>query len=123
MLAETLSDKPGASVPGACADRAETVAAYRLLANEDVSWRDVLEAHGQATVRRMSAEAVVLCLQDTTELDYLSAPTPVVAGLLFAHVGVAGAGRARRHLVRSNVARGNPGKVRTGLGKSRCPGS
>lgn len=70
MLAETLSDKPGASIPGACADRAETVAAYRLLAHEDVSWRDVLEAHGQATVRRMSAEAVVLCLQDTTELDY-----------------------------------------------------
>ncbi|HET7868450.1 MAG TPA: IS4 family transposase, partial [Burkholderiaceae bacterium] len=70
MLAETLSDKPGASIPGACADRAETVAAYRLLAHEEVSWRDVLEAHGQATMQRMSAEAVVLCLQDTTELDY-----------------------------------------------------
>jgi hypothetical protein len=69
-LAGTLSDKPGASIPGACADRAETVAAYRLLAHEDVSWRDVLDAHGQATVQRMSAEAVVLCLQDTTELDY-----------------------------------------------------
>jgi hypothetical protein len=35
-----------------------------------VGWRDVLQAHGQATVQRMSAEAVVLCLQDTTELDY-----------------------------------------------------
>jgi hypothetical protein len=57
---ETLADKPGSSIPGACAGRAETVAAYRLLAHEDVSWRDVLEAHGQATVRRMSAEAVVL---------------------------------------------------------------
>jgi Transposase DNA-binding len=39
-LAETLADKPGASIPGACAGRAETVAAYRLLAHEDVGWRD-----------------------------------------------------------------------------------
>lgn len=69
-LAETLADKPGASIPVACVDRAETVAAYRLLAHEDVSWRDVLEAHVQTTLRRMSAEKVVLCLQDTTELDY-----------------------------------------------------
>jgi hypothetical protein len=46
MLAETLADKPGASIPAACADRAETVAAYRLLAHEDVGWRDVLLAVG-----------------------------------------------------------------------------
>lgn len=70
LLAETLGDKPGASIPAACEDWAETQAAYRLLANEKVSWSDVLEAHEQATVQRMSAEAVVLCLQDTTELDY-----------------------------------------------------
>jgi hypothetical protein len=70
MLAETLADKPGASIPAACADRAETVAAYRLLAHEDVGWRDVLLAHEQATVQRMRNETVVLCLQDTTELDY-----------------------------------------------------
>lgn len=70
MLAETLADKPGASIPAACEDWAETAAAYRLLAHENVGWRDVLQAHGQATVQRMSVEAVVLCLQDTTELDY-----------------------------------------------------
>ena len=70
MLAETLGDKPGASIPAACEGWAETAAAYRLLANEKVGWRDVLEAHGRATVQRMSAESVVLCLQDTTELDY-----------------------------------------------------
>lgn len=70
MLAETLGDKPGASIPAACEDWAETAGAYRLLAHENVGWRDVLQAHGQATVQRMSAEKVVLCLQDTTELDY-----------------------------------------------------
>jgi Transposase Tn5 dimerisation domain/Transposase DNA-binding len=70
LLAQTLADKPGASIPAACEGWAETAAAYRLLANENVGWRDVLQAHGQATVQRMGAEAVVLCLQDTTELDY-----------------------------------------------------
>ena len=29
-----------------------------------------MEAHGQATLARMREQQVVLCLQDTTELDY-----------------------------------------------------
>lgn len=70
LLAETLGDKPGASIPGACEDWAQTTAAYRLLAHENVGWRDVMEAHGQATLERMREQRVVLCLQDTTELDY-----------------------------------------------------
>jgi hypothetical protein len=69
-LAETLGDKPGASIPVACEDWAQTTAAYRLLAHENVGWRDVMEAHGQATLERLREQRVVLCLQDTTELDY-----------------------------------------------------
>jgi hypothetical protein len=69
-LGETLGDKPGASIPAACEDWAETAAAYRLLAHENVGWREVLQAHAEATVQRMSAEAVVLCLQDTSELNF-----------------------------------------------------
>jgi len=70
LLTETLGDKPGASIPGACEDWAQTAAAYRLLAHENVGWSDVMEAHGQATLARMREQPVVLCLQDTTELDY-----------------------------------------------------
>jgi hypothetical protein len=46
------------------------VAAYRFFDNADVDWRDALERHWQQTQRRMSAEQIVLCLQDTTEFDF-----------------------------------------------------
>ena len=70
LLAERLSQKPGASIPGACANWSETVAAYRFLDNEEVSWDDVMAAHWQASHQRMAQHGVVLCIQDTTELDY-----------------------------------------------------
>ena len=70
LLAERLGQKPGASIPGACENWAETAAAYRFLRNEQVSCEDVMAAHGQATVARIREHAVVLCLQDMTELDY-----------------------------------------------------
>ena len=70
LLAERLSQKPGASIPGACGNWSETVAAYRFLGNEGVSWDDVMAAHWDASQKRISQHKVVLCLQDTTELDY-----------------------------------------------------
>jgi hypothetical protein len=41
LLAERLGQKPGASIPGACENWAVTVAAYRFLRNERVSYEDV----------------------------------------------------------------------------------
>jgi hypothetical protein len=70
LLAERLGQKPGASIPGACESWAETAAAYRFLRNEEVGWDDVMTAHAQASRARMREHAVVLCLQDTTELNY-----------------------------------------------------
>ena len=70
LLAERLSQKPGASIPGACANWSETVAAYRFLGNEGVTWDDVMAAHWDASQKRMAQHSVVLCIQDTTELDY-----------------------------------------------------
>jgi hypothetical protein len=68
LLAERLGQKPGASIPGACENWAETAAAYRFLRNEQASHEEVMAAHGKATVARIREHAVVLCLQDTTEL-------------------------------------------------------
>ena len=68
LLAERLGQKPGASIPGACENWAETTAAYRFLSNDEVSWDDVLGAHAHASRARMAQHPVVLCLQDTTEL-------------------------------------------------------
>ena len=70
LLAERLAQKPGASIPNACQNWSETVAAYRFLSHEDVSWDDVMQAHWQASEQRIGQHPVVLCLQDTTELDF-----------------------------------------------------
>jgi len=69
-LAEQLAQRPGASLPQACADWGQTQAAYRFLANEEASAEAVLQAHAQASLARVGAQEVVLCLQDTTELEF-----------------------------------------------------
>ena len=44
LLAERLGQKPGASIPGACENWAETSAAYRFLRNKQVGWEEVMTA-------------------------------------------------------------------------------
>ena len=70
QLVQRLGDKPGASIPSACGHWAETAAAYRFLSNQRVSWQPVMDAHFKASQERMRQHEVVLCIQDTTELDY-----------------------------------------------------
>lgn len=74
-LADRLGDAPSASIPGACNGRAETQAAYRLFDQARVQkrglrWEEVLAPHMARTEMRMAEHPVVLCLQDTTELDF-----------------------------------------------------
>jgi len=78
-VAERLGAQPGASIPVACGGWAETQAAYRLLAHEDVDWEAVLTPHWECSVERMRCQPVVLCIQDSTELDYTAQPG--IAGL------------------------------------------
>jgi hypothetical protein len=78
-LVDDLSSSPTKSIPVACAGPAEVKAAYRLLDNDGLDWRAVLAAHGEPTAARMAQEARVLCIQDTTELDFTSQPG--IAGL------------------------------------------
>lgn len=67
---ETMAATPTASVPKACNGWGETMAAYRFFDNAGVDWQAILEPHWQQTEQRMAEQAVVLCLQDTTELDF-----------------------------------------------------
>lgn len=69
-LLERFAAKPTASIPGACGDWAETQAAYRFLANEEVSWEAILAPHWARAQARLRAHEVVLCIQDTTALDF-----------------------------------------------------
>jgi hypothetical protein len=78
-LVDDLSAQPTGSIPLACGGWPETKAAYRLLDNPAVEWREILEVHTTRTVERLAGQPVVLCLQDTTELDFTSQPG--IAGL------------------------------------------
>ena len=69
-LMDRLSAKPSANLPQACADWADTIAAYRFFGNDEVQWADILAPHLQNTALRMAVHEVVLCIQDTTELDF-----------------------------------------------------
>ena len=64
-----LSERPTASIPAACGGHAERTGAYRLFDNPKASFGEILRPHGDATVLRLSAQAVGLLVQDTTEVE------------------------------------------------------
>lgn len=74
-----LGGYPAASIPVACGGRAEMTAAYRLFDNEKAAWAVLLQPHTNATRERMAQQAVVLLVQDTTEVD-VTRPERQVAG-------------------------------------------
>src|ERR1700694_5059826 len=69
-----LSDHPNASIPEACESWKKTKAAYRLLDNEKISYKAIIDAHRQQTIERMRGKEVVLAIQDTTTIDYTGHP-------------------------------------------------
>jgi Transposase Tn5 dimerisation domain/Transposase DNA-binding len=72
LVLQGLAQRPDGSIPAAFCSWSETQAAYRLFSNEKVTAERVLEPHRDATLKRMEKHPVVLCVQDTTELDYTS---------------------------------------------------
>ena len=69
-LLETLGAKPTVSIPAACNGWDETRAAYRLFDHDNVSAEAVLAPQMACTEARLRAHPRVLCIEDTTELDY-----------------------------------------------------
>ena len=74
-IVETFADKPTASIPEACGDWGATQAAYRffnqaLNESRPLEWQQILNPHRDATIERMRQYPLVLCLQDTTELNF-----------------------------------------------------
>jgi len=67
---ETLGNRPTVSIPAACGGWHETKATYRLFDHAEVTAERVLAPHIACTEERLRAHPLVLCIQDTTELDY-----------------------------------------------------
>jgi hypothetical protein len=78
-LLEKLGEKPTVSIPAACGGWDETRAAYRLFDHAEVTAERVLAPHIACTEARLREHPRVLCIQDTTELDYSTKPG--IAGL------------------------------------------
>lgn len=74
LMASDFAQHPTAPIPQACGCWGKTKAAYRFFDNETVQPQAILEAHQQATVQRLQGHAVILCVQDTTTLNYSTHP-------------------------------------------------
>ena len=70
-LTEQIEDAVGESIPNACQDWANTKAAYRFFANDDVNEHAILGGHFEATRERVAAhQGPILVLHDTTEFSF-----------------------------------------------------
>ena len=69
-LCDSLSEAPESPINQACADWAETKAAYRFFRNESVAAEEIMEAHSRKTNERLKDHSVVLAIQDTSYIIY-----------------------------------------------------
>lgn len=65
-----LGQHPGESVPQASQSVSQSQSIYRFWANERVSAQQILDSHRASVVKRANGQAVVLAIQDTTDLDF-----------------------------------------------------
>jgi len=74
LVLRQLAAQPERSIPAASQGWSETQAAYRFFSNERVTPEKILTPHREATVQRLRQHPVVLCVEDTSELDFTSKP-------------------------------------------------
>jgi hypothetical protein len=65
-----MAAKPGESLPHQAANWGDLIGAYRLFNNSAVEPAAIQHQHWQITHQRCAKHSVVLCVQDTSELDY-----------------------------------------------------
>jgi len=69
-LLDSFAKSPEKSIPETCKTWKETLAAYRFFNNEEVTEKEILNPHYEATLERIRKEKIVLIPQDTTEIDF-----------------------------------------------------
>jgi Transposase Tn5 dimerisation domain/Transposase DNA-binding len=80
-----LSEHPGESVPQATQNRTESQSIYRFWANKHVQPEQILASHRLSVLERVNQQAVVLAIQDTTDLDFTTLRH--TSGLGYLHKG------------------------------------
>jgi Transposase Tn5 dimerisation domain/Transposase DNA-binding len=73
-MLEQFSANPGASIPKACGNLADSKAGYRALSSAEVRAEEIRRAHSQATVERTRGLKRVLLAQDTSSADFSTRP-------------------------------------------------
>jgi hypothetical protein len=74
LILRRLAAQPDKSIPVASRGWSETQAAYRFFNNEKVTPEKILAPHQEATLQRVRQHPVMLCVEDTSELDFTSKP-------------------------------------------------
>ena len=69
-LAAAMADAPNQSLPKQCGRWGDLKAAYRLLNHPQIRPDQITAVHRQCTREQAQQSPVVLCVQDTTDLDY-----------------------------------------------------
>ena len=69
-MAAAMAEHPGGSLPARHEGLAELTGAYRWLSNDAIDPAAVVRSHAAVTRSAMAEHAVVLCVQDTTQLDF-----------------------------------------------------
>jgi len=81
-MCESFSDSPESPINQACADWAETKAAYRFFQNESVDCAQILSSHQAKTVERAIPHKTILAVQDSSYFIYTNHPKTAGLGEL-----------------------------------------
>lgn len=108
-MGKRMVGKPDASLPKQMEGWAGLKSAYLLLNNEEVTMSALLDPHWQQTLAQAREEAVVLWVEDTTELDYTAHPSK-------RGMGPIGDGNGRGLLLHSTLGVIPAGKQVLGVG-------
>lgn len=77
QILSDLGERPTASIPAACGGYAELTATYRFFDNDKATYDNILDAHTHKTRDRVRGQPIVLCVQDTSEIDLTRPQQPV----------------------------------------------
>ena len=91
-LARDFYEKPRESLPVRCGGRGNLKGAYRFFSDKKVSFEAMLGSHSQQSVERAQSHAVILSVQDTTDLDYATHKATEGLGYLVSSFGKSGNG-------------------------------